>query len=80
MIYCWDVVNEAVADSAGEYAAGDPRHLRTLRSGQENMFLKYMGDDYVALSFLYARDTVEALGADIKKVYYTGDIQEELRA
>ena len=69
VVYCWDVVNEAVADSAGEYAAGDPRHLRTLRSGNENLFLKYMGEDYVALSFLYARDTVEALGADIKLYY-----------
>ena len=25
-------------------------------------------------------EAVAALGADIKKVYYTGDIQEELRA
>lgn len=69
VVYCWDVVNEAVGDSAGEYAAGDARHLRTMRSGSENLFLKYMGDDYVALAFLYARNTVEALGADIKLYY-----------
>ena len=69
VVYCWDVVNEAVADGANEYAAGDPRHLRTMRSGTVNLFQKYMGDDYVALSFLYAKNAVEALGADIKLYY-----------
>ncbi len=69
VVYCWDVVNEAVGDNAGEYKAGDLRHLRTKRSGNDNLFLKYMGDDYVALSFLYARNTVESLGADIKLYY-----------
>ena len=69
VVYCWDVVNEAVGDSASEYAAGDPRHLRTVRSGADNLFQKYMGDDYVELSFLYARNVVDALGADIKLYY-----------
>ena len=69
VVYCWDVVNEAVGDSAGEYAPEDPRHLRTLRSGGPNLFQQYMGEDYVALSFLYAKNTVEALGADIKLYY-----------
>ena len=69
VVYCWDVVNEAVADGANEYNDGDPRHLRTMRSGSVNLFQKYMGDDYVALSFLYARNTVEAIGADIKLYY-----------
>lgn len=69
VVYCWDVVNEAVGDSAGEYAADDPRHLRTLRNGGVNLFQKYMGDDYVELAFLYARNVVEALGADIKLYY-----------
>ena len=69
VVYCWDVVNEAVADGANEYAANDPRHLRTLRSGSVNLFREYMGDDYVALSFLYAKNAVEALGADIKLYY-----------
>jgi len=69
VVYCWDVVNEAVADGANEYAAGDPRHLRTLRSGSANLFREYMGDDYVSLSFLYAKNAVEALGADIKLYY-----------
>ncbi len=69
VVYCWDVVNEAVADSAGEYAPGDPRHLRTLRSGSVNLFQKYMGDDYVSHAFLYAKNAVEALGADIRLYY-----------
>ena len=69
VVYCWDVVNEAVGDSAGEYAADDPRHLRTLRNGGVNLFQKYMGDDYVELAFLYARNVVDALGADIKLYY-----------
>ena len=68
-VYCWDVVNEAVGDSPNEYAASDPRHLRTSRSGGVNLFQKYMGDDYVEYAFLYAKDTVEALGADIRLYY-----------
>ena len=69
VVYCWDVVNEAVGDSAGEYAADDPRHLRTMRNGGINLFQKYMGDDYVELAFLYARNAVDALGADIRLYY-----------
>ena len=69
VVYCWDVVNEAVGDSAGEYAPGDPRHLRTVRSGAPNLFREYMGEDYVAQAFLYARNAAEALGADIKLYY-----------
>ena len=69
VVYCWDVVNEAVGDSAGEYAPQDPRHLRTKRSGGDNLFQKYMGDDYVEYAFLYARNAVEALDADIKLYY-----------
>lgn len=61
VVYCWDVVNEAVGDNASEYMAEDSRHLRTMRSGGENIFYKIMGEDYVELSFLYAKDTVEKL-------------------
>ncbi|MBR6571700.1 MAG: endo-1,4-beta-xylanase [Clostridia bacterium] len=69
VVYCWDVVNEAVGDSITDYNPSDPRHLRTMRSGSDNLFQKYMGDDYVELSFLYARNAVESLGADIKLYY-----------
>ena len=69
VVYCWDVVNEAVGDSTGEYLATDPRHLRTTRNGGSNPFRDYVGEDYVELSFLYAKNAVEALGADIKLFY-----------
>lgn len=61
MVYCWDVVNEAVGDGISDYAEGDPRHIRKYRSGKENLFYKYVGEDYVELAFLYAKNAVEAL-------------------
>ena len=69
VIYCWDVVNEAIGDNGGEYKAADPRHLRTKRNGQSNCFLDAIGDDYVEYAFLCARNTQEKLGADIKLFY-----------
>jgi len=69
VIYCWDVVNEAIGDGNGEYDPADPRHLRTTRSGADNLFKTCLGDDYVEFSFLCAKDTVEKLGADIKLFY-----------
>lgn len=69
LIYCWDVVNEAVGDNDTEYVAGDARHLRTMRSGSKNMFLECVGDDYVALAFLYAKNAIVAAGSDIKLYY-----------
>ena len=68
-VYCWDVVNEAMGDGPSEYRAGDPALLRTTRSGAPNAFYEYVGEDYVAYSFLYARNAVEALGADIRLFY-----------
>ena len=69
VIYCWDVVNEAMGDSAAECLAGDPTLLRTTRSGMPNAFYEYIGPDYVPLSFLYARNAADALGADIRLFY-----------
>ena len=69
VVYCWDVVNEAVGDNVGEYKPDDHRHLRTVRSGAINAFYEYVGPDYVELAFLYAKDVVEALGADITLFY-----------
>ena len=69
VVYCWDVVNEAVGDGADQYKVNDLRHVRTMRNGQPNPFYEYVGEDYVELSFLYARDVVETLGADIKLFY-----------
>ena len=69
VIYCWDVVNEAIGDNAKEWDSKDERHLRTIRSGVDNLFKTHVGDDYVEFSFLCAKDTVEKLGADIKLFY-----------
>lgn len=85
VVYCWDVVNEAVGDNQDEYASGDARHLRTVRGGSPNIFLERMGNNYVALSFLYAKNAVDALGADIKLYYndynaYFGDKAQAIRA
>ena len=68
-VYCWDVVNEAMGDSPSEYRAGDPTLLRIKRNGEDNPFFTCVGEDYVAYSFLYARNAVEALGADIRLFY-----------
>lgn len=74
VVYCWDVVNEAVGDNGSEYASGDARHVRTKRNGGANPFYQYVGEDYVELSFLYAKNTVEKLqrqnpDVDIKLFY-----------
>lgn len=69
LIYCWDVVNEAVGDSAGEYVDGDARHLRISRGGGPNLFRECLGDDYVEFAFLCARDSAERLGSGVKLYY-----------
>ena len=68
-VYCWDVVNEGVGDNEGEYKTSDPRHVRTLRNGESNPFYEIIGKDYIELSFLYAKETVKSLKADIKLFY-----------
>lgn len=69
VIYCWDVVNEAIGDNMSESDYSDARHLRTVRSGVDNLFKTHVGDDYVEYAFLCAKDTVEKLGSDIKLFY-----------
>ena len=69
VIYCWDVVNEAIGDSASDWRSDDPRHIRIVRDGGPNFFQAYVGDDYVEYAFLCARNTVERLGVDIRLFY-----------
>jgi endo-1,4-beta-xylanase len=69
VVYCWDVVNEAIGDSPSDWRADDPRHIRVVRDGGVNFFREYVGDDYVEYAFQCARNTVERLGADIKLFY-----------
>ena len=71
VIYCWDVVNEAVADNNGEFESGDARHVRKVRSGKTNLFYDHIGSDYVELSFRYAYEARKKLGAeDSIKLFY----------
>lgn len=75
VVYCWDVVNEAVGDNAEDYGAdADTRHIRKTRGGEANKFYDILGDHYVELSFQYAKDAVEQLklenpDTDIKLFY-----------
>ena len=69
-IYCWDVVNEAVADNAGEFADDDVRHVRQVRGGKTNLFYDYIGSDYVELAFRYAYETRAKLQATNIKLFY----------
>ena len=69
VVYCWDVVNEAVADGANEAAAGDTRMIRTTRSGTPNYFYEVIGPDYVELAFKYARQAANKVNPDIKLFY-----------
>ncbi len=74
VIYAWDVVNEAVGDSDTEYASEDDRHVRTMRSGKENLLYKIWGENYVEKSFQIARDVVDEIQVndpdfDIKLFY-----------
>ena len=69
VIYCWDVVNEAIGDSVSDWRSDDPRHIRIVRDGGPNFFQAYVGDDYVEYAFLCARNTVEKLGKDIRLFY-----------
>ncbi len=67
VVYCWDVVNEAVGDG-GDYRSDDPRHVRVTRNGEENMFNTIIGEDYVEFSFSCAKKTVEKLQAQNPEV------------
>lgn len=68
VVYCWDVVNEAVGDNASDYNESDARHVRTKRNGEDNPFYTVIGEDYVEISFLYAKNVVEALQVENPEV------------
>ncbi|MCR4580061.1 MAG: endo-1,4-beta-xylanase [Treponema sp.] len=69
VVYCWDVVNEAVADGTNECKASDPRHVRIKRGGSTNLFYEVIGPDYVELAFKYARDAANKVNPNIKLFY-----------
>ncbi len=70
VIYCWDVVNEAV-DPGNKADSSDARCI------ENNIFTERMGSDYVELSFQYTQEVLEELekkgtvkDADAIKLYY----------
>ncbi len=69
VVYCWDVVNEAVADEVNERVADNDYHLRKSRGGSPNLFYGIMGEDYVKYAFQCARETVNKVNPDIKLFY-----------
>jgi endo-1,4-beta-xylanase len=69
VIYCWDVVNEAVGDSPADYDSKDARHVRYNRSGNRNLFYDVIGPDYVEFSFKCAKEAVNAVNPSIKLYY-----------
>lgn len=69
LVYCWDVVNEAVADDPGERLAGSEYFLRKTRGGSPNLFYETMGPDYVKFAFKCARETVNKVNPSIRLFY-----------
>ena len=56
VVYCWDVVNEAVENSQGAYEKESGFSIRTKYDGtKDNLWYKVIGVDYVEKSFEYAR-------------------------
>lgn len=67
VIYAWDVVNEAVENSAGAYETESGFNIRTKFDGtKDNLWYKVIGVDYVEKSFEYARKYADS---DVKLFY-----------
>ncbi len=69
VVYCWDVVNEAVADDANERVPDNEFHIRKTRGGSINLFNAIIGPDYVKFAFECARKTVNKVNPEIKLFY-----------
>jgi len=63
VVYCWDVVNEAV-DPAGDKSVN--WSCRKVNDKYDNMWYKALGTDYVELAFEYARKYADP---DVKLYY-----------
>lgn len=55
VIYCWDVVNEAIENTPGNYELGSGYEIRTKFGGGENLWYKVIGVEYVEKAFVFAR-------------------------
>jgi len=67
VITCWDVVNEAVAVTAGGYETQSGFYIRTtFGENRDNLWYKVIGADYFVKAFEFAR---RYAGADVKLFY-----------
>ncbi|MDE7297926.1 MAG: endo-1,4-beta-xylanase, partial [Lachnospiraceae bacterium] len=66
VIYCWDVVNEAVEPGAGAHETETGYCIRTMNGDEENLWYKVVGADYVEKAFEYARKYAPS---DVKLFY-----------
>lgn len=55
VIYCWDVVNEAIENTPGWYETQSGFTIRTKSGSGDNLWYKVVGIDYVEKAFEYAR-------------------------
>lgn len=55
VIYCWDVVNEAVETAGGCHEDETGFYIRTYSGDEENLWYKVVGADYVQKAFEFAR-------------------------
>lgn len=55
VVYCWDVVNEAVEPGAGMHEDETGYCIRTYNGDEENLWYTVIGADYVEKAFTYAR-------------------------
>lgn len=55
VVYCWDVVNEAVEPAAGSHETETGYCIRTRSGDGENYWYTVVGADYVEKAFEYAR-------------------------
>lgn len=59
VIYCWDVVNEAI-ETGNKFEADDPRCV------ENNIFAQRIGRDYVELSYLYTKEVLDEIRQTIE--------------
>ncbi len=59
-VYCWDVVNEAISDSASEW----------YRTSSQYPFYEITGSEFISVAFTQARESLDALGLTDVKLFY----------
>lgn len=66
VVYCWDVVNEAVTPGTGDHNTNFECRMFNNEQNQPNLWYSTLGADYVELAFTYAR---KYAASDVKLFY-----------